>query len=229
MDAEETPDRDKCASFNPAVRHYWLNGSNLVRIGGVIYQKWREFKNEQDHLPLLVPAVLKKEIIFSCHDTAYSGHFGIKKSVRKMKNYFTWYQMTKDVRIHIENYVICTRSKDRRKSKAGLVDYRVGYPLDRVSIDVIGPLSKTQRRNKYLLVIEDNFNRWMQVYPLSHQKAEIVAHTLVMEFMTRFRIPLELYSDQGSHFQSEMFNSVCSILKITRTRTAPNHPASNGL
>ncbi|CAG2195418.1 unnamed protein product [Mytilus edulis] len=129
MNAGETPDRDKCASFSPAVRHYWLNWSNLVRIGGVIYQKWREVKSELDHLQLLVPAVIKKEIIISCHDTAYSGHFGIKKSVQKMKNYFTWYQITKDVRIHIENCVICTKSKSK-KSKAGLVDYRVGYPLE---------------------------------------------------------------------------------------------------
>ncbi|CAG2247042.1 Transposon Ty3-I Gag-Pol polyprotein,Transposon Ty3-G Gag-Pol polyprotein,Retrovirus-related Pol polyprotein from transposon 297 [Mytilus edulis] len=49
MDAEETPDRDKCASFSPAVRHYWLNWINLVRIGGVIYQKWREVKSMLDH------------------------------------------------------------------------------------------------------------------------------------------------------------------------------------
>ncbi|VDI32870.1 Hypothetical predicted protein [Mytilus galloprovincialis] len=90
MNAGETPtpDRDKCASFSPAVRHYWLNWSNLVRIGGVIYQKWREVKSELDHLQLLVSAVIKKvfwartdliPILISCHDTAYSGHFGIKK------------------------------------------------------------------------------------------------------------------------------------------------------
>ncbi|CAC5422735.1 unnamed protein product [Mytilus coruscus] len=224
MDAGEIPDRDECASFSPAVRHYWLNWSNIVRIGGVIYQKWREVKSEQDHLQLLVPAVIKKEIISSCHDTAYSGHFGIKKSVQKMKKYFTWYQMTKDVRIHIENCVICTKSKNR-KSKTGLVDYRVGYPLDRVSIDVIGPLPQTQRRNKYLLVIGDNFTRWMEVYPLPHQKADIVAHKFVMEFITRFGIPLELHSDQGSNFQSELFNAVCGILEITKTRTTPYHPA----
>ncbi|CAG2222175.1 unnamed protein product [Mytilus edulis] len=215
-------------SFSPAVKHYWLNWSNLVRIGGVIYQKWREVKSELDHLQLLVAAVIKKEIIISCHDTAYSGHFGIKKSVQKMKNYFTWYQMTKDVRVHIENCVICTKSKSR-KSKAGMVDYRVGYPLDRVSIDVIGPLPQTQRRNKYLLVIGDNFTRWMEVYPLPHQKADIVAQKFVMEFITRFGIPLELHSDQGSNFQSELFKAVCSILEITKTRTTPYHPASNGL
>ncbi|VDI05527.1 Hypothetical predicted protein [Mytilus galloprovincialis] len=136
--------------------------------------------------------------------------------------------MTKDVRVHIENCVICTKSKSR-KSKAGMVDYRVGYPLDRVSIDVIGPLPQTQRRNKYLLVIGDNFTRWMEVYPLPHQKADIVAQKFVMEFITRFGIPLELHSDQGSNFQSELFKAVCSILEITKTRTTPYHPASNGL
>ena len=69
----------------------------------------------------------------------------------------------------------------------------------------------------------------MEAYPLPHQKADIVANKLVMEFMTRFGIPLELHSDQGSNFQSGLFNSVCTLLEVTKTRTTPYHPASNGM
>ncbi|CAG2254323.1 unnamed protein product [Mytilus edulis] len=207
MDAGETPDRDKCASFSPAVRHYWLNWSNLVRIGGVIYQKWREVKSELDHLQLLVPAVIKKEIIISCHDTAYSGHFGIKKSVQKMKNYFTWYQITKDVRIHIENCVICTKSKSR-KSKAGLVDYRVGYPLERlihstphpatgfspnflmlgreisIPIKLIYPLpdKKYEGQNEYALDLQD---RLQDVYQIARKHLKTNAERLKKNHDTR--------------------------------------------
>jgi len=60
MDTGHVPDRDKCASVNPAVRCYWLNWSNLLRIDGVIYQKWREAKSEQDHLQLLCPPFSRK-------------------------------------------------------------------------------------------------------------------------------------------------------------------------
>ena len=52
------PDRDKVASYSPAVRYYWLQWENLTRQNGVIYMKWFNNKGKVDHLVLLVPRVL---------------------------------------------------------------------------------------------------------------------------------------------------------------------------
>lgn len=40
---------------------------------------------------------------------------------------------------------------------------------------------------------------------------------------------IQLHSDQDSNFQSDLFNSVCTLLEVTKTRTTPYHPASNGM
>lgn len=101
--------------------------------------------------------------------------------------------------------------------------------MDRIGIDVIGPLPRSRKNNKYILVVGDYFTRWMEAFPIPHQRAEKVAEKIVKEFVTRFGTPLEIHSDQGSNFESDLFKEVCKLLQVTKTRTTPYHPSSNGL
>lgn len=48
------------------------------------------------------------------------------------------------------------------------------------------------------------------------------------DFISRFGALLELHTDQGSNFESVLFKSVCQLIQISKTRTTPYHPASNG-
>ena len=113
--------------------------------------------------------------------------------------------------------------------QAPLKDYRVGAPMDRVGIDVLGPLPKSNRGNTCLLVVADYFTRFVEAYPMPNQQAETTAHTLVSEFFSRYGVCLELHSDQGRNFESELFQEVCHMLQIKKTRSTPLRPCSNGL
>lgn len=48
-----------------------------------------------------------------------------------------------------------------------------------------------------------------------------------MEFIARFGSPLELHTDQRRNVKSSLFQELCSLLQITKTRTTPYHPSSN--
>ena len=80
-----------------------------------------------------------------------------------------------------------------------------------------------------MLVVVDQSSKWVECNALSDQTAERVAKTLVSEFIRRIGCPLELHSDQGRNFESQMFKEVCDILKIVKTKTTPYHPSSNGM
>ena len=124
----------------------------------------------------------------------------------------------------------CQRSKAaHRKHRAALKDYRVGAPLGRVAVDVMGPLPVTAQGNKYLIVVCDYFTRWVEAFPLPDQKADRVAQTFVHEFVCRFGAPLEVHSDQGRNCESTLFQEMCRLLHIAKTRTTALHPSSNGL
>ena len=67
----------------------------------------------------------------------------------------------------------------------------MGNPLQLVTVDILGPLPESDNGNKYILVAEDYFTRWMEVYPNPNQEATTVAKKLTEEF----------FSTQAARFQ----------------------------
>jgi transposase InsO family protein len=59
--------------------------------------------------------------------------------------------------------------------------------------------------------------------PLPNQEATTVANVLVGEFFSHMGIPLEIHSDQGTNFESNVFQEICKLLHITKTGTTPLH------
>ena len=99
--------------------------------------------------------------------------------------------------------------------------------MERIAIDIIGPLPETPRKNKFVLVVSDYFTKWTESYPILNQEAATVAEKLVSGFICRFGVPRELHSDQGTSFESKVFAEICKLLDIEKTRTTPLHPQSD--
>ena len=75
----------------------------------------------------------------------------------------------------------------------------------------------------------DYFTKWVEAYPLPNQEAPTVAEVLVKEYVCCFGVPLLLHSDQGRNFESAVFQGMCQLLGIRKTRTTPYHPQSDGM
>jgi transposase InsO family protein len=107
--------------------------------------------------------------------------------------------------------------------------YNVGAPFERIAIDIMGPLPRPDSGNRYILVVMDYFTKWPEAYPLQDQEAETVAESLVTQFVSRYKVPLQLHSDQGSNFESALFGHMCKLLGIHKTRTTALYPQSDGM
>ena len=101
--------------------------------------------------------------------------------------------------------------------------------MERVALDVLGPLPVTERGNKYVLVVGDYLSKWTEAYPIPDQTAATVADKFVKEFVCRFGVPEVLHSDQGRNFESQVFKEMCRLLGIEKTRTTPYNPKSDGM
>ena len=104
-----------------------------------------------------------------------------------------------------------------------------GFPLEKVAVDILGPLPVTEKGNKYIPVVTDYFTRWVEAYPVPNQEASTVAQKLVDEFFCRFSSPTQLHSDQGRQFELSLIQEVCKLLNIRKSRTTPYHPAGDSL
>lgn len=107
--------------------------------------------------------------------------------------------------------------------------YNVGLPFERIAVDIAGPFPETHKGNKYVLVAMDYFSKWPEVFAIPNQEASTVAEVLVNNVFSRFGIPLELHTDQGRNFESRLFQKMCDLLGIHKTRTTALHPQSDGM
>ena len=99
------------------------------------------------------------------------GHFGIKKTVERVKQRFYWAQCRSDVQMWCARCSLCSSKKGPiPHRKAPLGKYVIGASMERVAIDVMGPFVLSDRGNRYLLVAMDYFSKWPEA---SHYPAKI--------------------------------------------------------
>ena len=221
-----TPSESELAILSPAAKHWWLFRDQLSTVRGVLYFTPR---GEQCQKVIVAPKDLQNFILENCHDSPTAGHMGIIKTLMNVKHYATWYQMQQTVTNYVRGCETCNKQKTgNRRAKAAQTSYHVGSPMERVHIDILGPISESDRGNRYVLVMVDQFTKWVECCALPDQSAETVARSFVDNIVARLGCPFELHSDQGRNFESNVVKEICRLLEISKTRTTPYRPQANG-
>ena len=96
------------------------------------------------------------------------------------------------------------------------------------ALDIVGPLSQTLDRNKYVLTFQDELSKYTLAKPAAQQDAMTIAKAFREEVILKFGIPQMILTNQGSNFLSEIFTNVCKLLKIKKIKCTAYHPQSNG-
>lgn len=224
------PPWEEVARYSTATRGLWSQWTGLGLKDGVLQRQWKEPATGEVRWQVVVPQALRLEVLKAHHGTPGTGHFGVTKTLRRLRQSFYWGQCRRDVEDHCRRCDTCTARKGPPgRSHAPLQQYQVGGPMERVAVDVLGPFPRSEKGNRFVLVALDYFTKWPEAYALPDQEAETVAEALLEGFFSRFGIPQELHSDQGRNFESRVFAEMCRRMGIQKTRTTPLHPQSDGL
>lgn len=103
----------------------------------------------------------------------------------------------------------------RRKLGPGLgkspMQHRPAYrPLHYIAIDIMRPVSMTEKQNEYIMFLGHYFTKWIEAFPLQNHTAQTVADVLITEFICRYGTPYRIRTDQSREFGSQLFlNVVC--------------------
>jgi hypothetical protein len=101
----------------------------------------------------------------------------------------------------------------------------VGAPFERIAFDIAGPFPITDSGNKYIMVVMDYFSKWPEAYGLPNQEAVTVSNALMENWICRHGLPLEMHSDQGRNFESNVFQGVCELLGDGKPERHPCIPS----
>jgi hypothetical protein len=116
----------------------------------------------------------------------------------------------------------------RHATRMGLKTEEVTRPMQRVGVDVLGPWPMTASGNRFIIIYQDYFSKWVEIFAARQHTAEVVAEILVKEIISRYGVMEKLHSDQGREFESQIYQEICRIWDIKKTRTTPYTAWSNG-
>lgn len=61
----------------------------------------------------------------------------------------------------------------------------------------------------YILMMVDQFTKWVEIVPLPCQTAEKIVEAAVNEFFARFGFPTYIHKDQGRNFDGNVMGQMC--------------------
>ena len=176
---------------------------------------------------LCLPMSLQLPTIESCH-TLTGGHMGMHTTQTRLLQRFYFPGAFKAVEEFVSSCIICQRKAGKPKDQRHtLVSIQDGYPFQRLSVDLVGPIRPSRAGNTYILTAKDVFTRWIEAIPTNNITAEVIAKLLEKHIFSRFGMPLEIKTDCGTNFTSEVFRDVCRILNISKTESPPYNAKSN--
>jgi len=99
-------------------------------------------------------------------------------------------------------------------------------PFETVHVDHVGLFVTTTDGFKYILVMVDNFTKYMSLYAVEDTSAEQLI-VQVKRFVDTFGLPGRLITDRGSCYTSGVFEEYCRQQGIRLVRTSSRHPQAN--
>ena len=153
---------------------------------------------------------------------------GIHNTEDKIKKKYWWHGMTEDVRKWVDSCRRCQLSKRGRSNNIGLhKPIMCTRPFQQVHIDLAGPLVRTLKGNKYIVVMIDAFSRYVELDAIPDKTTISVADSFFQKFVCRHGCPERLCSDRGREFNSVFFKRLCELLRVKKIFTTAYNPEGN--
>ena len=227
---EEKPAWDELLPTAETTKTLWNQWDNITMQDQVSYRKTLSVHEHEPVVKqLIVPRILRLQLMKLAHEGMTGGHLGFEKTKVPVQRRAYWPGFSKDVFRFCQACESCSRYRRGAAPKQGLLEpLIVGDVMERISIDITGPHPASSHGHKYMLTVVDHFSKWADTFPIRNQEAKTVAQVLMDKVFCYLGMPLQILSDQGTNFQSELFKELCLAMNIEKIRTSAYKPSTNG-
>ena len=181
--------------------HFFEGNDDLLRLQHPYYS---------ENVQIVLPDTPRPRMIDLAHHTVLSGHPGQTRMHRHIRETYYWPQISADMYNTIRNCTTCAKNRVKlRKRTHSLRIFSATRPLESLAIDIVGPLTKTKKGHKFLLVTSDRFSKLTEVVPIRRIEACTVAVAFVEAWVFKYGPPKTLISDNGKQFAAKFFRAVC--------------------
>ena len=182
---------------------------------------------------MCVPNVdgLRQRILQEAHNAPYSVHPGVTKMYQDVKGMYWWNGMKKDVAQYVASCLTCQQVKFEHQRPTGLLQE---LPLpewkwERISMDFVVGLPKTQKGHDSIWVIVDRFTK--SAHFLAVNTTYTVAQYAQMyldSIVALHGVPVSIVSDRGPQFTSRFWQKLQEALGTKLDFSTAFHPQTDG-
>ncbi|CAC5387031.1 unnamed protein product [Mytilus coruscus] len=148
----ETPQRNDILNIRLEAKVLWGMWENQVVKDDILYKQVLKEDNTV-LLQLIAPKKIREKIFHQLHRNKIADHFGKDITLNAIRLRFYWPRITENIKLWCLECGLCARCKPSPGvGKSPLRQSKSSAPLERINVDIVGPLPITTNRNEYIIV-----------------------------------------------------------------------------
>ena len=165
----------------------------------------------------------QEAVLREAHQGVSGGHFSGDITSQKIFQVGLWWPtVIKDAWRFAKHCDTCQRiGQPQPVSRMSLTPILPLEPFQKWGLDFVGPIKPAgfTTKARYILVATDYCTKWAEAKALRDNKASSVAKFLYDTIITRYGCPIELVSDQGTHFLNKVVKELVDKYMIIHKKS----------
>jgi hypothetical protein len=198
----------KASDLRPTLRPYWSLKDYLCMDDGIL------LKGHQ----VVVPPVMRKDILSQLHNTA---HQGIEKTRLLSRKCVYWPNINTDIAEEVGGCLTCNTHSNSLPSEPMYERELPSSPWEILGTDLF------QFKGRTYIIVADYFSKFFIIKKLSSETTEcVIGH--MKNIFSEHGIPNLVYSDNGPCYSSAEFKLFTQAYGFQHITSSPRYPQSNG-
>ncbi|KAK4510556.1 40S ribosomal protein mrp2, mitochondrial [Mucor velutinosus] len=186
----------------------------------------KEFQNSTTDY-IAPPEADRAQIIKDAHKI---GHFGIESVVQHIHTYLGlhWNTIYADCKEILKACPECAKHNVARRGFNPAKSIVSFDAFDHIAMDILGPMSITDKGNVYVLVVIDLCTRYIIARPIPNKNGATVAQA-ILSIYGDYGVAVSIQqADNGKEFKSNLMDHFTKTLGIKQRHSLPYYKQSNG-
>ncbi|GBG75832.1 hypothetical protein CBR_g21076 [Chara braunii] len=174
---------------------------------------------------------LRTRLLGEYHDSRLAGHFGVNRTIARLRQRFRWPDLITDVTRYCDSCEVCRRSKPRNRNPYGelrpmpipqepglsiAMDVTEQFPCDRLGHDCI-------------LTVVDRLSKYARFLPCKYYStAPELARLLHTGWICGHGVPEDIVSDRDTRFMSAFWTALMQESDTKMKPSSARHPQTDG-
>uniref|UniRef100_A0A1B6LZF3 RNA-directed DNA polymerase n=2 Tax=Graphocephala atropunctata TaxID=36148 RepID=A0A1B6LZF3_9HEMI len=168
------------------------------------------------------------DMVFKFFHNSFAGcHMGQFKTIKKICGLFYRPNLAQEVKGKVKACELCLMGKTGRKYNGPLISSVSERPMDKLYIDIFGPLTRSNSGNNNILIVLDDHSKYVWLFALRNAKSVSVINVLENVVFRNFSYCKNIVSDNAKVFKSTEFKTFLFNRGVNHQFITPYVPRAN--